>query len=1441
MTTTTTSTTRCVLIQRMLLLLLLLAGVTRSDQRREPRSFKDVQLMLSQQQQQQLQALPRPAPASCDFERHCTDWHWNRVNGSLRLAKPPLAESAAPTSDASKNKDGKFLYMRGPAADQLYSSEIPRSTSDCYLELAVHQVEMKYGSISLIIETFNRTSYVAAEKGGNNAKSWETIKFNLGVISQKFIIILEIRAPFANSSLAVDNIRLVNCFPDSRAFNYGECTAASMFHCYNGSACLKHDHVCDLTADCPSAEDETGECEKVPAYAKCNFEWGWCGWTNGAENPLNWTLHQGPTPTERMGPETDHTYRNSSGTYAYVDMSRKVEYGSQGTLKSPIFNPTPPYHNDTSSPYYKSCKVRFFYHQYGTHTVALGLYLVQLKPHQNHTERLWWSFKDNSDLWNGAAVVLPSIRYRYYLQFEASKSYGSKGDVAIDDVSLSPECFGIGVPADVVGDFNYYEQKIPPWSDVPPKHADFTNITVMQVTSCDQTGRFGPTPEQCLKYYSSIGNETIQTLPGTELLLEVLSEASSDEGGDSSLQGKGIQRWTVPSGGFYTLIAVGARGGVGALSMGSSLGAMARGVLELEKGQQIYFMIGQSGTDACPKKLGSSNDSCIYNGGLNGSLTDNISLVRQVKNIEPRDGGGGGGGATYIFTLKDNGEQVPLLIAGGGGGLGPTRFSDDHQHGQTRIPAHLKPVGGSSSQKDAGGGGGLLDEDTTTSSSNASNRVAFGMALTRGGVGGLGCGNNHKGHGNGGYGGGGGGCLSGGGGGGYRGGDTGALSSGNGVGGYSYASPELLHAVYEERFNPGPGRAYVIPAISGCGCDFRCVVVDQHLSETRCLCPFGWQLASDGKACVVMSEADSVHTTIFIILIVVSIGSVLACSGLFFLLYHRYQNRKAMQRRRQGMFGTELTALRVVSDNMMTEFNPNYEFAGNLYSFKDLPQIPRDNITLVKPLGQGAFGEVFQGIYKYRRGEEHPVAVKTLPVASSPSAEADFMMEALIMSKFDHPNVVHFIGVSFDKHPRFIVLELLGGGDLKFFLREERPRQDRPTSLTMRDLINCAYDVAKGCKYMEDARFIHRDIAARNCLLTCKGPGRCVKIADFGMARDIYRSDYYRKGGKAMLPIKWMPPESFLDGIFTTKTDVWAFGVTCWEIMSFGYMPYTGCSNLEVMSMVTNGSRLEKPAGCPDPVYAVMAQCWHSAPDKRPSFTTIVERIDYCLQDPDVVNMPTPNFDLLPIGDREITVVRPDPETECINVHPGLDGCGYMQPRFRPTTYRISTQPEIVYSSLKHGVTNPDQENCNDPSPAQESDYRDSQLDNREPNANAPVAPGGLDIDKSAAKNDNDSCTETTTSPGEEASSGPDTGVLATPVDRNPPVQPDNGNEIATLDNVNGLIKRSTLKTTMSLDPSILCKTSSATATAATHDPDNKSDGQSQKKKPAVDTEEISC
>ncbi|KFM58431.1 ALK tyrosine kinase receptor, partial [Stegodyphus mimosarum] len=161
------------------------------------------------------------------------------------------------------------------------------------------------------------------------------------------------------------------------------------------------------------------------------------------------------------------------------------------------------------------------------------------------------------------------------------------------------------------------------------------------------------------------------------------------------------------------------------------------------------------------------------------------------------------------------------------------------------------------------------------------------------------------------------------------------------------------------------------------------------------------------------------------------------------------------------------------------------------------------------------------------------------------------------------------------------------------------------------------------------------------------------------MARDIYRADYYRKGGKAMLPVKWMPPEAFLDGIFTSKTDVWSFGVLLWEVISLGYMPYPGRGNQEVMQLVTSGGRLEPPTNCPGPVYHIMMQCWHPHPDERPNFTTIIERLGYCLQDPDVINAPLPVFNRAPSMERDATVMRPvdDDSGGCLQVQrpdPGL-------------------------------------------------------------------------------------------------------------------------------------------------------------------------------------------
>ncbi|KAF0044672.1 hypothetical protein F2P81_003830, partial [Scophthalmus maximus] len=378
---------------------------------------------------------------------------------------------------------------------------------------------------------------------------------------------------------------------------------------------------------------------------------------------------------------------------------------------------------------------------------------------------------------------------------------------------------------------------------------------------------------------------------------------------------------------------------------------------------------------------------------------------------------------------------------------------------------------------------------------------------------------------------------------------------------------------------------------------------------------------------------------------------LLAVSGVMIMYRRKHTELQSIQLELQSP-DCKLSKLR--ASTIMTDYNPNYCFAGKTASVSDLKEVPRRNISLTRGLGHGAFGEVYEGLAVGIPGEPSPlqVAVKTLPEVCSEQDELDFLMEALIISKFSHQNIVRCIGVSLQAMPRFILLELMTGGDLKSFLRETRPRLEHPSSLTMVDLLNVARDIAKGCQYLEENQFIHRlvcssyrhseDIAARNCLLTCKGAGRTAKIGDFGMARDIYRASYYRKGGRAMLPVKWMPPEAFMEGIFTSKTDTWSFGVLLWEIFSLGYMPYPSRSNQEVLEFVTNGGRMDPPKNCPGPVYRIMTQSWQHQPEDRPNFSTILERIDYCLQDPDVVTMPLP-IEYGPVPEEEERApMRPD-------------------------------------------------------------------------------------------------------------------------------------------------------------------------------------------------------
>ncbi|XP_036449497.1 proto-oncogene tyrosine-protein kinase ROS-like [Colossoma macropomum] len=279
---------------------------------------------------------------------------------------------------------------------------------------------------------------------------------------------------------------------------------------------------------------------------------------------------------------------------------------------------------------------------------------------------------------------------------------------------------------------------------------------------------------------------------------------------------------------------------------------------------------------------------------------------------------------------------------------------------------------------------------------------------------------------------------------------------------------------------------------------------------------------------------------------------------------------------------------------------------------ESLPVFPRECLKLQKLLGSGAFGEVYEGVtvrdHNSDTVPEQRVAVKTLRKGASNQEKIEFLKEAHLMSQFNHPNILCLLGVCVRNEPHYIILELMEGGDLRSYLRGARPTNNRGQLLNLTGLLDISLDVAKGCVYLEKLHFVHRDLAARNCLVSVRGyadPDRVVKIGDFGLARDVYKSDYYRKRGEGLLPVRWMPPESLTDGIFNKHSDVWAFGVLLWEIMTLGKQPYPAFSNQEVLHHVNTGGRLPAPAECPQSLYKVMLECWRKEPGERPSFRSL--------------------------------------------------------------------------------------------------------------------------------------------------------------------------------------------------------------------------------------------
>lgn len=262
-------------------------------------------------------------------------------------------------------------------------------------------------------------------------------------------------------------------------------------------------------------------------------------------------------------------------------------------------------------------------------------------------------------------------------------------------------------------------------------------------------------------------------------------------------------------------------------------------------------------------------------------------------------------------------------------------------------------------------------------------------------------------------------------------------------------------------------------------------------------------------------------------------------------------------------------------------------------------EIDPHELTFMKELGSGQFGQVRLG--KWRA--QHKVAIKA--IREGAMYEEDFIEEAKVMMRLSHPRLVQLYGVCSQQKPIYIVTEFMELGCLLNVLRQKRG------GLGLDTLLSVCLDVCEGMEYLEKSRFIHRDLAARNCLVN---DSMVVKVSDFGMTRYVL-DDQYTSSSGAKFPVKWSPPEVFNFCKYSSKSDVWSFGVLMWEVFTEGRMPFEQNPNHEVVAMVTKGHRLYRPKLASETIYGIMHQCWHERPEKRPAFKDLVPKISGILEE----------------------------------------------------------------------------------------------------------------------------------------------------------------------------------------------------------------------------------
>ena len=319
------------------------------------------------------------------------------------------------------------------------------------------------------------------------------------------------------------------------------------------------------------------------------------------------------------------------------------------------------------------------------------------------------------------------------------------------------------------------------------------------------------------------------------------------------------------------------------------------------------------------------------------------------------------------------------------------------------------------------------------------------------------------------------------------------------------------------------------------------------------------------------------------------------------------------------------------SDDLQS-YAPIYTLPINLpKSKKVLLKVFGSNIREIRELGMGHFGKVIlaetvglsaKDLMLSESDDDKSkstlVAVKKLKTGAPSTIKEAFEKEVKFMSRLTDINVIRILGVCYEDTP-FIMMEYMEKGDLNQYLQRFKTLSttdsEQQGQITTRTLVHMAIQIASAMKYLASHNFVHRDLATRNCLV---GPNYLVKISDFGMSRSLYDSHYYRIHGRFALPVRWMVYECFY-GKFSQKSDVWAFGVTMWEIFTLAKeQPYNDMSDTQVVADALKGKNrktLARPNMCPLKVYKIMLECWEHNSNLRATFEQLFQLLTSVHQD----------------------------------------------------------------------------------------------------------------------------------------------------------------------------------------------------------------------------------